>query len=116
MVLRTSLTQVYIIIQNYIDSIKIHDTLNTHNNALKYRQMTIIHLSVHSCIRIHQRGRKKGRKNVNIELDLPRIESRRAASQFMDAGGPRLILNVLSAPAASAIFTCETFSLHSATL
>ena len=26
----------------------------------------------------------------------PRIESRKAASQFMDAGGPRLILNVLS--------------------
>ena len=42
-------------------------------------------------------------EKVNIELDSPRIESRRAASQFMDAGGPRLILNVLSAPAASEI-------------
>ena len=33
-----------------------------------------------------------------------RIESRRAASQFMDAGGPRLILKVLSAQAALSLF------------
>eukprot|EP00435_Cladocopium_sp_Y103_P041239 s2340_g11.t1 len=32
------------------------------------------------------------------------IESRRAASQFMDAGGPRLILKVLSAQAALSLF------------
>ena len=37
-------------------------------------------------------------------LSTCRIESRRAASQFMDAGGPRLILKVLSAQAALSLF------------
>jgi len=38
------------------------------------------------------------------------IESRRAASQFMDAGGPRLILKVLSKHADDAPVVCHTLS------